>query len=102
MGADEHRQHAFGFVSFDETHATHVGGEVVDHARTLGGGAALLEQGEIAHMVLDAWSLLVPLVERFKVDSADISVATLLQNVNEMAADEAAGPGNDYKIIFGY
>ena len=51
-------------------------------------------------MVLDPWSFLIPLVERFKVDSADISVATLLQNVDEMAADEAAGPGNDYKIIF--
>jgi hypothetical protein len=29
-------------------------------------------------------------------------VATLLQDVDEMAADEASGASNDYKIIFGH
>ena len=89
-------------MSLDEAHAAHVSGEVVDHARTLSSGAAGLEQGEVGDLVLDAGGLLVPLVERLHVDGADLGVAALLQDADEMAADEAAGASNDYEIIFGH
>jgi hypothetical protein len=89
-------------VGLDEAHAAHVGGEVVDRARALGGGAAGLEQGEVAHLVLDARGLLVPLVERLDVDGADLGMAALLQDADQMAADEATGAGDDHEIILGH
>jgi hypothetical protein len=89
-------------VSLDEAHAAHVGGEVVNHARTLGGGAAGLEQGEVAHLVLDARGLLVPVVERLHVDGADLGMATLPQGTDQMSPDEATGTGDDHEIIFGH
>ena len=58
-------------MGLDEAHAAHVGGEVVDHPGALGGGPAGLEQVEVAHLVLDARRLLVPLGERLDVDAAD-------------------------------
>jgi hypothetical protein len=83
VGADQHRQHALGLVGLDETHAAHVGREVVDHARALGGCPAGLEQGQIADLVLDAGKLLVPFGERLHVDRPDLLVA---------AAPEAPSP----------
>ena len=68
----------------------------------LGGGAAGLEQGEVAHLVLDARRRLVPLVERLDVDGADLGVAALLQDADQMAADEATGAGDDHEIILGH
>ena len=89
-------------MSLDEAHAAHVGGEVVDHARTLGGGAADIEKGEVSNLVLDTRGRLIPLVQRLHVDGADIGVATLLQDTNQMAADEATGAGDDHEIICGH
>ena len=98
----EHRQHAFGFVSLDEAHAAHISGEVVDHARIPRGGATGIEKGEVSNLVVDARGLLIPLVQRLSVDSADIGVATLLQHANQMAADETTGAGDDHEIIWGH
>src|SRR4029453_11005545 len=67
-----------------------------------GGGAAGVEQGEVAHLVLDAGGLLVPLVERLDVDRADLAMAALLQDADQMAADEATGTGDDHEIILGH
>ena len=89
-------------MGLDEAHAAHVGGEVVDHLGALGGGAAGLEQGEIAHLVLDARMLLVPLGERLDVDGADLLMTALLQDAHQMAADEATGTGYDHEIILGH
>ena len=102
VGADQHRQHALGLVGLDEAHAAHVGGEVVDHPGALGGGPARLEQGEVAHLVLDARGLLVPLGERLHVDGADLGMAALLQDANQVTADEATGSGDDDQIILGH
>ena len=102
VGADQHRQHALGLVGLDEAHAAHVGGQVVDHPGALGGGPAGLEQGEVAHLVLDARRLLVPLAERLHVDAADLGVAALLQDANQVTADEATGAGDDHEIILGH
>ena len=102
MGAHQHRQHALGLVGLDEAHAAHVGGEVVDHRRALGGGPAGFELGEVAHLVLDARGLLVPLGERLHVDAADLGVAALLQHTDQMAADEATSAGDDHEIILGH
>jgi hypothetical protein len=79
-------------VGLDEAHAAYVGGEIVDHARTLGGGTAGFEQGEVAHLVLDARDLLVPLLERLDVDCTDLAMAALLQDADQMAADEPPAP----------
>ena len=89
-------------MGLDEAHAAHVGGEVVDHLGALGGGAAGFEQGEVAHLVLDAWRLLVPLAQRLVVDATDLGVAALLQHLHQMATDKAAGAGNDHEIILGH
>ena len=102
MGADQYRQHALGLVGLDEAHAAHVGRQVVDHLGVLGGLAARLEQGEIAHLILDAGSLLVPLVEGLHVDGADLGVAALLQHAHQVATDEATGASDDDEIILGH
>ena len=39
VGVDEDREHAEGFVVFDEAHAAHVGGEIVDFADAVAGVA---------------------------------------------------------------
>ena len=89
-------------MGLDEAHAAHVGGEVVDHPGALGGGPAGLEQGEVAHLVLDAGGLLIPLGERLHVDGADPGVAALLQDANQVTTDEATGTGDDDEIILGH
>ncbi len=89
-------------MRLDEAHAAHVGGEVVDHPGALGGLAAGLEQGEVADLVLHARRLLVPLGERLHVDGADLGVAALLQDADQMATDEATGAGDDHEIILGH
>ncbi len=86
-------------MGLDEAHAAHVGGQVVDHAGALGGGPAGLEQGEVAHLVLDAGRLLVPLGERLHVDGADPAVAALLQDAHQVTTDEATRASDDHEII---
>ena len=92
-----------GLVVLDEAHAAHVGGEVVDH-RAHPSRAARAGVAKVAGQpqVLDVVEALVPLVERLDVDRADLGVATLLQNADQMAADEAAGAGDNHKIILGH
>ena len=99
VGADQHRQHALRLVGLDEPHAAHVGGQVVDHLGVLGRLAAGLEQGQVAHLVLDARRLLVPLLERLHVHGADLAVTALLKHAHQMATDEATGTGDDHEII---
>jgi hypothetical protein len=53
----------------------------------------------VADLVLHARDLLVPLAERLDVDGAKPRMAALLQDTNQMAADEATGAGDDHKII---
>ena len=89
-------------MGLDKAHAAHVGRQVVDHPRVLGGGPAGLEEGQVADLVFHTRRLLVPLVERLHVDGADLGMASLLQDTDQMAADETTGTGDDHEIILGH
>ncbi len=92
---DQHAEHAEGAVVFDEAHAAHVGGEVIDDfgalERFIASGFFL----EIELEVFDVGEFLIPLVEGFDVDGADVGVALGEEVGHEMTADETAGAADD-------
>ena len=103
VGADQHRQHALGLVGLDEAHAAHVGGEVVDHParpwRRPGRARAGRGRPPGSRRPGCFW---YHSPSGLHVDGADLRVAALLQDVDEMAADEATGAGDDDEIILGH
>lgn len=103
MGADEHREHAGRLVGFDKAHAAHVGGEHVDLAGILAGFVTGVFVVEVELEIFDVVEALVPLIERFDVDRADVLVAVLAKLGDEVAADKTAAAGDyDGLIAHGY
>ena len=95
MGVDQHREHAEGFVVFDEAHAAHVGGEVVDFAHSVAGTLASFAELEIGLDVFDVVEDLIPLVERFDVDAADVLVALVAEMGDQVSTDETTAASNE-------
>ena len=95
VGVDEDAEHAEGFVVFDEAHAAHVGGEVVDDFGVFADELAGVDALDVHDEVFDVSVELIPVVEGFLVDGADVGVSLLLEEFDEVAADESAGSGDD-------
>ena len=96
---DQHGEHAQSFVVFDEAHAAHVGGEVVDIADAAARFLAFVAEIEIGLDVLDVVEHLVPLVERFDVDAANPLDALLAQLRDQMSANEPAAACYENNLI---
>ena len=85
---------------FDESHATHVGGEVVNLVGVAGGGLAVLLEVQVEREILDVVETLIPFVQRLDVHGADLLVALFAKISHQASADEAAGPGYHGEFTF--
>src|ERR1043166_3721359 len=90
VGVDEHREHAERAVVFDEAHAAHVGGEIVNDGRVLQRLFAGVLFLEIELEIVDVGEALVPFVERFQVHGPHVRVPLPEEVRDEVAADESA------------
>ncbi len=94
MRVDEHAEHAEGFVVFDKAHTAHVGGEVVDHFGVFADELAGVDALHIHHQIFHIRVELIPVIQRFLVDRADVRVALIAKKLDEVSADESAGAEN--------
>jgi hypothetical protein len=86
--------------ALDEAHAPHVRGEVVDLGRTLAEASAVGFLRSIETQALGVWNALVPFLDGLFVGAADAGEAAAAEVPREGAANEAAGAGDDYEIVF--
>lgn len=71
MGVDQNAQHAEGLVVLDETHAAHVGGEVVDLGAAVDGLIAMSLVAKVQDQIFGFGKQLIPLAEGFSIDGPD-------------------------------
>lgn len=86
-------------MGFDETHAAHVSGEVVDVVGAFERRHAVVAQGQVQLEVLDIGVDLVPLALWLDVNRAHPGVALVEEALDEVPTDEAAAAGNDNEIV---
>ena len=79
---------------FDEAHAAHIRGEVVDFVRALGGNLAVFLEIQIELQILDVREALVPLAGRLSVHGADVLVTLFAKPSDQMATDKSTCAGN--------
>ena len=93
MGVDQDAQHAKRFVVFDETHAAHVRGEIVDKVDARDRAFAAFFFAKIELQIFGLGEHLKPFLERFHIDRANFfSLAEQVRH--QMAADKAAAAAN--------
>jgi hypothetical protein len=94
VSVDQHRQHAEGLIIFDEPHAAHVGGEVVDVVHAATSFVASFPFLEVGDDVLGFVEHLIPLVNRLHVDAANL-MPVLQQSSRQVTANETAAAGDE-------
>src|SRR5271165_2166085 len=99
MGVNQHREHTKSFVLLDESHAAHVGGEIVDITGALGRCFAVLLFIQIQREILNVSVSLVPMRQRLDIDGANTFVALRPQGSNKSATDKATGAGDKDEIV---
>ncbi len=100
MRIDEDRAQAFDAEAFDEAHAAHVGSEVIHFNSTFADAMAICFDTDVETKIFHARHMEIPLIERFLIHSADVGEAFFREVQREVAADEAAGAGDDNQVIF--
>jgi hypothetical protein len=99
MRIDEHTKHAQGLVVLYESHAAHVGRQVVNNLATPNGAVALVMIPKIEDEVFHIVETLVPLVERLFVDCPDSRCAFSTKVGDQMASDESTRPADQNVVI---
>ena len=94
MGADENVQHASRAIALDESHAAHVGREVVALASAPQRAFTGQRIAQIKHNVVDLREGLQPFLEWLAIYSPNWTPALAEKVGDEMTANEAAGPAN--------
>ena len=98
VGINEDAEHTEAFVEFDEAHAAHVCGEVVNLVAAVGGLDAGVFEFEVEGEVLGFGEALIPLPLGFFIDGAD-AVSRGEEVLDEFAADESAGAGYEGWVV---
>ena len=99
MRVDEHAAEAFHTETFDETHAAHVGGQIVYHHRAFAGALAVPLLAHVQREILCVGNMQIQLVKRFLVHRTDVGETPLLEIERKVAGNEAAGAGDYNQII---
>ena len=60
--------------------------------------AAILDEAEIARLLVDTGELLAPLVEQLHIDGASVAVTALLQFADQVSAGKSTGAGDHHRI----
>ena len=100
MGVDENGAQAFDAEAFDEAHAAHVGGQVVDLHGAFANSAAIGLNAHVQTQILNAGNVEIPFVKRLFVHRADVGKAPLLEVPCEVAGNKPARAGDDDQIVF--
>src|SRR6266404_1050021 len=98
MRVNQHAQHAHRFVVFDETHAAHVRGEIVDEIDISDRALAALLVAEIELHVFNFWEHLKPFLEGFHIHGSDF-LALTKEISDQMAANKSAAAA-DYDFLW--
>ena len=93
------RAQAFDAETLDETHAAHVGGEVIDFHRAFADALAIVLDAHVEAEVLHAGHVQIPFVKRLLVHRADVGEAFFGEIQGEVAGDESAGAGDDDQVV---
>src|SRR5690606_38377085 len=99
VSVDQYGEHAGSLVGLDESHAAHVGGEIVHPRGTFRDIVAGSTLPKITAAVVDVGEQLKPLVQRFDVHGADASVPTSPQVGDEVTPDESSGASHHNQFI---
>ena len=99
MRVDENGAQAFDAETLDETHAAHVGGEIVNFHRAFADALAVVLVAHVQAEVLHAGNVQIPFVKRLLVHRADVGEAFVLEIQREVAGDESARAGDDDQIV---
>ncbi len=99
MSIDQHGHHTGGLVEFDETHAAHIAGEIVDHVGVGQSRPAWLLQTKVQLAIINVVEPLVPLVERLDVNGPQVSETTALKVGDVVAAKESTASAHDNTFI---
>ena len=99
---DQHGEHAQRLVVLDESHAAHVGGEVVDLKRAAGCDFAIFLEVQVQREILHVVEALVPLTNRLDIHGADLPEAPFSKVGHQAAADETPGAGDHGEFVFHY
>src|SRR5207249_11745152 len=98
MSIDQDAEHAETFVVFDEAHSSHVGSEVVDGFGAIQSLLASAPVLQIELLIFHARHQLMPIVERFDIDGANILMALANQIRGQVSADETAAATYYYSV----
>ena len=98
MGIDEDGEHAEPLVELNESHAAHVGGEIVDLVTALHGGEAGGLLLKIHRQILGCRKALTPVRFGLTVHGADM-MPFLQELADKMSADKTAGPGDENSFV---
>ena len=100
MRVDQHGQHAQRLVALDESHAAHIGGELVDRLDAAHRLARTRQLLQIPDHVLGVRVLLIPLVERLDVRHAH-AMALREQGTGQVAANESTATRDEHGLGHG-
>src|ERR1019366_6132574 len=87
-------------VVFDEPHAAHVRGEVINLIRSPGGPLAVLSKVQVEREILDVVEPLIPLIQRLDVHGTDLLVALFAEVRHQASADETPGTSYHGEFVF--
>ena len=100
MRIDQHSEHAKRFVVFDESHASHIGGKVVNFSGTVNSLLAGSTIAQIEGQILNVVEALIPFLSWLEINRPDGADLIPAQFANQPAADESAGSANrDFKLF---
>ena len=93
VGVDQNAQHAQRLVVLDETHAAHVGRQIVNNINAADRVFACRFLAQIQVPILNIREKLIPLIQRFYIDRAHL-FALPTKVSDQMSADETSGAAN--------
>ena len=99
MGVDEDAAQALHPEPLDETHATHVGGQVVDFRRSFDSPDAVVLLAQVHAQTGDARHPLVPVGKWFLVNRPNAGEPFVMEIAGQRPADEPTGSGNHEQVI---
>ncbi len=77
MGVDQDRKHAQSFVFLNESHAAHVGSEVVNFMRAASCDLAVPPFIQVQREILNISKALIPVTQRLNIHRANALIALL-------------------------
>src|ERR1022692_2275290 len=99
VGVDQNAAQALDAKVFDESHAAHVGGQIIDLCGAFDGLDGMVFLAQVQRKALHAGHPLVPFRQGLAVDGPDAAVAQIVKIPGERAGDEAARARDDDQIV---